>query len=212
MPTVDDVMEEARGVYLNDPSGNKYTEDVLFPHVKNAYSFLQSELRSNGLQVTEKYAVESITAGTTSFTLPSDIVIPVKMEERLDGSSDEYDPMHFVYRIKRVTPGNNIKEWSWRENAIQLREATGDREVRLTYKNSFPVIIDGVDDVYGKAEQYLAAKASALALMFIDQATDLANIANEIAERELREVVGTAVKLKQAAPVRRKPYLPFRSR
>jgi hypothetical protein len=178
--------------------------------LRTAYSFLEAELQANGVQtVNEEAPIKSIPANISEYDpLPVDLVIPRKMQERLAGSSDEFTDMYYHNNIPQITLSSVLVYWTWRIDRIFFLPSTTNREVKLFYQKSFPALNTADAMLFGKAEQYLAAKVAALAHMFLAQNTTLAKVANEIAEKELAEIVNMQVKLMQTVPVRRKGYIP----
>ena len=214
MPSVTttyDIFEAARATFLNDTAATKYPDERLLFLAKRAYNYFQSRLESNGVNVKSKEVTKTITAGETYYSpLPNDLVVPVKCEERQAGTSDEFQPVIYRMNIPITTPASCILYWGWRMDRLVFNEADNDREVKLYYMRTFPELF-GIDTrVFALGEEFLIAKISALAHLFISQNEERAKIANEIAEAELDEILNILVKMDQANPIRRKPYIPFR--
>jgi len=213
MSITGDILNESRNTYMNDPNAATYTDARMLPLVKSAYSYLQTALEENGIQSKNEEFVKTITAGIAEIIpLPVDLVIPVELQDRKASSVEEYRPLTFVSNIREVTAGTTLSKWTWRTDRILLLAATTDREIRLYYRKAFPALVDANSVVFGKAEQYLAAKTAALGLFFIGQSETLAKIADDIAENLLGQIINNQVKIKQAERKRAKPYLPFRRR
>ena len=212
MPTIaSDILDEARGTYLNDPNAQTYTNTILLPHLRTAYNLLQSELESNGVPCKSEEYVVTIPAGTSElYPLPQDLVIPRVMYERQPGTTEEFKYMVLKNNIPQVTSMPYLAYWAYRTERIYLLAATQSREVKLEYQKSFPAINTADASLFGKAEAYLSAKVAALAHLFISQSTTLAEAANQIAEYQLDSVCNLQVKIHQAQPIRRKGYMPFR--
>lgn len=211
LPTVKDLLDIARAVYLNDAAAAIYTDVKLLPHAKAAYGFLETELEKHNIscksQVTDSIIVN---IGDKLLQLPSDFMWPIKMEERLFGSSDLFIPMVNRMWVPSINVTDKLIYWVWNLDEIQFLGANTTREVKLYYLKRFPAIQDADNFVYGKADQYMSAKIAALAHLFLSQNETLANECNKLAEENLAEIVGIFVKKTQAMPVRRKPYIPFR--
>lgn len=214
MPTVivQDIMDSARNVYLNDSGAVLYTNAKLLPYVKMASDFMETNLEENNISCKNEMEVGiPVLAGVTELLpLPADFVWPIMLKERGLGSSDLYSDMNQRPWEPEISPGDRLTYWSWRTDKIKLVPATTDREVKLYYQCSFPIINVANDSVYGYAKQYLIAKTSAMAYMFIAQNTTASEIANLQAEKNMDQVVNIQSKKSQAMPSRRRPYTPFR--
>lgn len=207
-----DLLSEVRGTYLNDPNATEATDDKLLSTLRQAYGLLQCDLESNGLQTVNEEVVKTITAGVDEYApLPSDLVIPRTIWEREPNSQDEYRELTYRNNLPQLTPTPFLQYWTYRLDRIYFVPASTNREVKLVYSKAFPTINDPDGILQGKAELYLTAKTAALYLMFTRQSPTLAQTANEIAEKQLEELINSQVKLMQSHPYRRKGYTPFRT-
>ena len=204
-----DIIETAQQVYLNDPNGTEATPEKLLPFLKEAYKFLESELETNGVQCKNAEVIAVIPANSDEYyPLPYDLVVPNTMYERAVSSSEEFRPMSYRNNIPQITGTTYLQFWTYRLERIYLLAASQDREIKLLYQRSFPAV-DTVDAaLFGKAEQYLAAKVSALYNLFVRQSTTLAEVSEQIAEKELEDIINIQVKIGQSQTIRRKPYKP----
>lgn len=209
--TVASVVSEAQATYLNDASGSVYTTAILLPFVKSAYEHLRNEMALNEIPtLNELSAAQTITAGSTTLASTiTDLLLPYGIEERASGSSDLYVPM-----IERTFEPNeaqqtNLRYWMWREETILFLGATTARQIRVRYiKDLNPTAIVGGDTLTAvNARSYLAARVGALAAMFVQQNTSMAEAANMVADDQLQKVIKIAVKGMQALPARRHPFL-----
>lgn len=213
MAKISDILDESRSSFLNDPNAATYSNAIMLPKIKTAYNLMETKLIEHKIQCKNHEYTKVITAGDTELTLPNDLVIPHRMSERNPNTTDEWVPMTLVPNLTSGgTIGSFLVEWTWRLDRIFFREANQDREIFLIYSGLFPAINTADDTVFGKAEQYLAAKTAALIYMFVEQSPQLAETANEVAEAELASIINVQTKIMQAIPVRRKPYRPFRRR
>lgn len=207
-----DIIDTARKVYLNDPNAREATDDILLPFLKEAYRFLEGELEANSVQCKSSEVIATIPANTDEYyPLPSDLVIPTVMHERMINSADEFRPISYRMNLPQVTPTTCLEFWTYRLDRIYFVKATQAREILLYYKQSFPAVDSKSSTLFGKAETYLAAKTAALYNLFVRQSTTLAEVCNQIAESELATTVNEYVKLSQSQVVRRKGYIPFAS-
>lgn len=208
---VQDIITEAREVYLNDQAG-RFTNAILLPYVKMAVGYLETNLEENGVAC--KNEVEApilVLAGATELTpLPADFLLPIHLKERGRGSTDLYGDMHQRPWEPEISPGDRLVYWTWRHDRIMLSPATTDREVKLYYQRTFPIVNVLNDNVYNFGRQYLSAKTAALVHMLINQNDTLAGVCNDQAELNLGQIINIQIKKSQAMPVRRRPYTPFR--
>jgi len=209
---VQDIIDGARNVYLNDTGAVLYTNARLLPYVKMASDFMETNLEENNISCKNETEVGiKVVAGKDELLpLPPDFVWPIALKERGWGSSDLFSDMNQRPWEPEISPSDRLIYWTWRTDRIKLLPATTDREVKLYYQCSFPIINVVNDSVYGYAKQYLIAKVGAMAHLFISQNTTAAEIANKQAEKNMDQVVNIQAKKSQATPTRRRPYTPFR--
>jgi hypothetical protein len=210
--TAKDIMDAARESYLNDAPAILFTDAKLLPLLKMVHGFLETTLEENNIPCKHEIApVKIIATGETGYLpLPKDMIWPIKLEERLSGSSDLFQPMTQKRWEPQLQQTDKLSYWVWRLDEIKFLGATTDREVLLYYQKTFPSVEDVDQIVYGKAEQYLAAKLAAMAHMFIQQNETLASICDKTAQGNLDQIINIQTKKSQSLPVRRRPYIPFR--
>lgn len=207
-----DVLDEARSVYLNDPSANEATDVLLLKHLKVAHDLLQCELEANGVQTVNEESFLIIKSGYTEYDpLPADLSMPKQIYERTPNTTEEWKSLTYKNNLPVETPGPFLQFWSYRVDRIYFLPSTVDREVKLLYQKAYPVPKTTDAVLIGKAETYLAAKTAALYQMFVRQNPTLAEQANNVAEAKLADIINQQVQLMQAAPVRRKGYMPYRN-
>ncbi len=209
---VSDILDSCRRVYLNDAAARTYTDEKLLPHLKTASGFLETELEQNGCSCKNVISEPKvISVGTTEYKpLPNDFIWPIKMEERLSGTTDLFVPMIMRAWEPQASKTERLQFWTWRKDRIFFLGALTDREVTLYYQCAFNPINVVEDAVYARAEQYLTAKTAALALMFGGQSSDLAAICDKAAEANKNQVINISVKKQQGMNYRRKPYSPYK--
>ncbi len=209
--SVQDVLDRARQVYLNDASALTYSNTTLLPYLKQAYDDLQGALERNNLQYKNAVADIKVPANSKSLSLPGNFYLPIELFERPFGSSTanvwvpiskkEFEPLR--------DPSNVIGEYAFRQGEIFFVGATSDVEVKLRYQEMFPSLKDGTSLIRGDALNYLAARVAALAHLFISGIETLARAANDIADESLDDIILTNVKKTQSLVARRRPYRPF---
>ena len=211
MPPViaSDILDDARGTYLNDPLAGTFTNEKLLPHLKTAYGFLEAELRLNGVQSKNEEAILTLAANSNElFPLPPDLVIPRRLQQRTPGSNEEFQDVDWYPEIGVLAASPYILGWTWRVERILTNRVSIPREVRLYYQQSYPAVNASNVTLFGKAESYLAAKTAALAHLFLSQSLTLAKESNNIAEQQLATIITEQVKMMQLDPVRHKAYIP----
>lgn len=206
-----DIIDTARRVYLNDANAREATDDILLPHLKEAYKFFEGELEIHSIQCKSAEVTAIIPANTDEYyPLPPDLVIPEVMHERQPNTTDEFRPISYRNNLPQVTPTAFLEYWTYRLDRILFVKATQSREILLYYKRSFPILETVKSPIFGKSETYLAAKTAALYNMFVRQNTTLADISNKVAEGELESILNLYIKATQSEVIRRKGYIPGR--
>jgi hypothetical protein len=208
---VQDIIDDARNVYLNDTQG-RFTNAIMLPYIRMALGYMETNLEENGVACkNETSSPISVPALTTELVpLPPDFVLPIMLKERAASSTDLFSDMHQRPWEPEISPGDRLVYWSWRNDKIYLAPATTPREVKLYYQRSFPIANVSTDIVYNYARQFLAAKTAALVHLLISQNTSLAGICDNQAETNMAQIVNIQIKKSQAMPYRRRPYTPFR--
>jgi hypothetical protein len=73
-----------------------------------------------------------------NLTLPNDLILPLEMWERQNGTNGNFAPMR---QATGALPGRNqaewLGEWEWRTDSIWMNGATQTRDVRLRYIATF---------------------------------------------------------------------------
>jgi hypothetical protein len=209
---VSDILDSAREIYLNDSAARTYTNEKLLPYLKSASGFLETELEENGVpcknEISTPYLVP--VGNTELTTLPTDFVWPVRLSERLYSTTDQFTPMIMRAWEPQTKITERLQFWTYRKDRIFFIGASTDREVILYYQAAFNPINVVNDQVYARAEQYLIAKTSALALLFGAQSEKLASIADQAAEKNIAQVINISIKKQQGTTYRRKPYSPYK--
>jgi hypothetical protein len=151
---------------LNDAAGNLFTDTVLIPYANSAYRKVQRALANVGsgsflnddvlLVVPAVASVDaSVQVSITDATappnqLPSDLLVPLKLWERPNGSSDDFVEMTDLTEhggLPSQPQGMNLQYWEWRADGIYFLGATQDTQVRLRYETAYPALVDGTSAV-----------------------------------------------------------------
>jgi hypothetical protein len=207
-------------------AGNLLADDQPYvPVLLNAaYRTLQEDLTDRGVEVMAKETIlENIgpagfptdpgifcyvnatgyNDGLTNFDtpfLPADFVGPLRLEERTNGSEEQFLPMYptsdgLPARVKYL----RLIEWEWRNNAIWFVGATQANDVRLRYNQYLTelvltptpsqVLIPRSDRclAYKVAEMFAEARGSAVAPSFAAKYTEyLSRLTQQTARRKQR--------------------------
>ena len=206
MALASEALDSAR-TYLNDQGKQIWSDALLIPFLKEAYKDLLLALKLNEIPVImEKSAAITVNIGATTLTLPADIVEPVKLKERLFGSSESFINMSEKAWEPDITQSSTLRYWAWREEVLELVGATTKREVLLFYIKTLTAPTLASSSLgFINAETYLGPKTAVYAASSLGNST-LAGEANRIAEDKLEIIIRYNVKNKQGLPVRRLPY------
>jgi hypothetical protein len=168
---------------LNDAAGNLFTDTVLLPYVNAGYrkaqrtlanvqsgSFLSDDILLVVPAVTavDASAQVSITDATAPPNqLPTDLLVPVKLWERANLSSDDFIEMTDLTDhdgLPSEPQGQKLRYWEWRADGLYFLGATQDTQIRLRYRKSYPDLTDSTSPVLIRnAQEALAYAAAAMA-------------------------------------------------
>jgi hypothetical protein len=206
---------------LNDAQGNLFTDTVLLPYANSAYRKLQRALGNAGfIQDDVLLVVTAVTQVDTSLQvsitdatappnqLPTDLLVPVKIWERPNLSTDDFLEMvdlsqhgGLPSRAQDVT----LSVWEWRADGIYFIGATQDTQIRLRYSKAYPDLTDSTSPVLVRNAQEAIAYATA-ALAAWSRGSPLAERWDQAATDAIEDLVITAVRREQQSSRRRRPY------
>lgn len=195
-------------VLLNDQRGTTYPFAKLLPFLQMAYRDLAERLQlSESAVVLETAGPVTVTAGDTTLTnQPTDIVLPLYMEERSVGET-LYIPMDQKLWETNYAIGAFLNVWAWREERIVFAGATSTRQVQFIYLKSLSELDDQNSAiVVSNARNFLAAKTAQYAEAFIKQNFKKSEKLEMMAEASAERLLRIATKGEQAMPVRKLPY------
>ena len=75
----------------------------------------------------------------TTIALPKDLLLPLRLWERLSGTTDTFIPMHQA--IDGLPPSwqtDRLENWEWRTDRLNFMGATTPRDIRIRYQGVFP--------------------------------------------------------------------------
>ena len=209
---------------LNDAAGNLFTDAVLLPYVNSAYRKTQralaniqsgSFLTDNVLLVVtavaqvDASAQVSITDATAPPNqLPPDLLVPVKLWERVNGSSDDFAEMTDMTGhdgLPSESQESMLRYWEWRADGIYFVGATQDTQVRLRYQKSYPDFTDATSPVLIRHSQEALAYAAA-AMAGAARGAPQAERWDAAAADAIEDLIARATQREQQTGRRRRPF------
>jgi hypothetical protein len=209
---------------LNDAQGNLFTDSVLLPYANSAYRKVQRELGNTGaggfLSDDTLLVVTAVPEPDTSLQvsltdasappnqLPTDLLVPLKLWERPNGSSDDFAEMVDLTRhggLPSRVQDLVLSVWEWRADGIYFLGATQDTQIRLRYLKACPDLTDSTSPVLVRNAQEAIAYATA-ALAGWARGSPLAAKWDDAATDALEDLVVQAVRREQQSSRRRRPF------
>ena len=209
---------------LNDSQGNLFTDTVLLPYANSAYRKTQRALGNAGgggfiqddvllvvpavAQVDASLQVSITDATAPPNQLPTDLLVPVKIWERSNGSSDDFVEMADLSQhggLPSREQGLTLSVWEWRADGIYFLGATQDTQIRLRYVKAYPDFTDATSPVLVRNAHEAIAYATA-ALAGWARGSPLAEKWDEAASDALEDLVAAAVRREQQSARRRRPF------
>ncbi len=209
---------------LNDAAGNLFTDAVLLPYVNSAYrkaqraltkiqsgSFLSDDvlLVVTAVPEVDASAQVSITDSTAPPNqLPPDLLVPVKLWERVNGSSDDFVEMVDLTDhdgLPSEPQSQTLNYWEWRADGLYFLGATLDTQIRLRYEKSYPDLTDATSPVLIRQAQEALAYAAA-AMAGAARGAPQAERWDAAAADALEDLIAMATQREQQTGRRRRPY------
>jgi hypothetical protein len=209
---------------LNDAQGNLFTDAVLLPYANSAYRKLQRALGNAGgggfIQDDALLVVPAVGAQDTSLQisltdatappnqLPTDLLVPLKIWERTNLSSDEFVEMVDLSQhggLPSRAQDVVLSVWEWRADGIYFLGATQDVQIRLRYAKAYPDFTDATSPVLVRNAQEAIAYATA-ALAGWARGSPLAQRWDDAASDAMEDLVIAAVRREQMSARRRRPF------
>jgi len=209
---------------LNDSQGNLFTDAILLPYANSAYRKLQRALGNAGAggfiqddallvvtavtQVDPSVQVSLSDATAPPNQLPTDLLAPLKLWERPNGSAQDFVEMVDLTRhggLPSRPQDSTLSVWEWRADGIYFLGATQDTQIRLRYVKAYPDFTDATSPVLVRNAQEAIAYATA-ALAGWARGSPLAEKWDEAASDALEDLVAAAVRREQQSARRRRPF------
>jgi hypothetical protein len=209
---------------LNDAAGNLFTDAVLIPYVNSAYRKLQRALAAAGQETflvddvllvvpavaevdpSAQLMINDATAPPNQ--LPTDLLVPLDLWERANGSSDDFVEMVDLSLrggLPSMEQGLTLQYWEWRQDGLCFCGATQDTQIRLRYQKSYPDLTDGTSVVLVRNAQEAIAYTGA-AMAALARGSPFAERWDGVAEDALEDLITTSVRRDQRGARRRRPY------
>ena len=139
--------------------------------------------------------------------LPPDLILPVKLWERQNGTSNFTGPP-----MKQVNDGllnleqqTFLVDWEWRDDGLRFRGALQVQDVKLRYEKQLPLLVATTDPVpirgVTNAAAYHAAK-----IFCESRGGMVAPVYRQTADEEIQLLRSVSARRRQRKQVRRKPY------
>jgi len=209
---------------LNDAAGNLFSDAVLLPYANSAYRKVQRALANiqSGTFLTDNVllvvpavaqvdasAQVSITDATAPPNqLPTDLLVPAKVWERVSGSSDDFMEMTDLTDhdgLPSEPQGQTLRYWEWRADGLYFLGATQDTQIRLRYQKSFPDLTDATSPVLIRNAQEAIAYAAA-AMAGAARGAPQAERWDVAATDALEDLIVRAAQREQQTGRRRRPF------
>src|ERR1700687_923227 len=209
---------------LNDAQGNLFTDTVLLPYANSAYRKAQRALGNAGgggfIQDDVLLVVPAVTQVDTSLQvsvtdatappnqLPTDLLVPVKLWERANLSSDDFIEMTDLTDhdgLPSEPQGQKLRYWEWRADGLYFLGATRDTQIRLRYQKSYPDLTDATSPVLiRQAQEAIAYTAAAMA--GAARGAPQAERWDAAAADAIEDLVSRATQREQQTGRRRRPF------
>jgi hypothetical protein len=203
---------------LNDAAQADYTTAALLPFAKDAAEELQDELELYGIQVLEtKSAIIIVPANTVQLStpfggggslIPTDMMEPQKIVERLSGSTDLF--MDTVRRQwePEILPTTELRYWTYRDEDIFFVGALTTRDIKIYYIKNVINIVDQNSNVNVKsAKQFMINRIAAMGARYVGENPTRADELDGAASKMLDKVIRIGMKGKQGHRARRRPFV-----
>jgi hypothetical protein len=209
---------------VNDPSGNVFTDAVLTPYAQMAYRKINKALgnissatyiKDNVLLVVPAIAAvdASVQVSVTDTTpapnqLPVDLLMPTKLWERLNLSTDDFQEMTDLTDhggLPSQPQGQQLIYWEWRGDGLYFLGAMADAQIRIRYQAIPPDVTSAASVVLLRDGQNTIALLTA-GLATLARGSPLAKEFQTLGEDALEAMKRSVVMQMQNSTRRRRPY------
>lgn len=203
-----------------------YTDTVLLPYLNSTYRKTQKALVTTGstlfttddtLLVVVAVPPSQQDPGTQTVIndatpvpnqLPSNLLQPLKIWERPNGSAQDFIEMADLTakgglpsRIQTTT----LQEWEWRQDGIYFVGATQDTQIRLRFYAAFQDFFGPTDPLLIRGSQEALAYLTA-AMVGFSRGNPLAETWDRVGIDAIEDLIQLYTRMQQRSGVRRKPF------
>jgi hypothetical protein len=140
--------------------------------------------------------------------LPPDLLVPVKLWERANSSSDDFMEMTDLTDhdgLPSEPQSQQLNYWEWRADGLYFLGATKDTQIRLRYQKSYPDLVDATSPVLIRQAQEALAYAAA-AMAGVARGAPQAERWDAAAADALEDLIARATQREQQTGRRRRPF------
>jgi len=205
--------------HLNDEQGTNWTTQKLMPKLQSAYNEMLNELVRNSVPIINAVStILTVPANavddnnvdlSTVAGYPTNIYEPIWMKERAVGQlNQDFVDMTKVDFIPQTPLGVQLAWWAWIGGTVMLRGALLPNQIQFRYRRilSPPKTVND-DLVVTLAETFLGPETAYLCIASLPNFDKgVAEAMKALAERNLDNIIGEAVRGLQNLPANRRPY------
>lgn len=185
MLTAGDVADQAAAI-LNDSAKTLYTFAAQLPYLKKANEDLELLMVAAGVSVQRQTsAVLPVPSSSIDISIapPQDMFVPIRVWERLSGSTDLFVLMDEKDWEPEILATQSLIFWAFRNNRIYFPPVSSNREIRIDYwRQLIPVSKESSTEEILLSKTYLAARTAELCARYVGENTDRAD---EIRDNEV---------------------------
>ncbi len=209
---------------LNDAAGNLFTDTLVIPYLNSAYRKLQRAIGNAGgggfIQDDALLVVTAVSSPDPSLQvsisdatappnqLPTDLLVPSKLWERPNLSTQEFVEMVDLTRhggLPSRVQDVILSVWEWRADGLWFIGATQDTQIRLRYLKAYPDITDATSPILVRNAQEALAYGTAAAAAWA-RGSPLAEKWDDAASDAQEDLISAAVRREQQSSRRRRPF------
>lgn len=223
--TVQEAIDEARSVYLNDTAAQRYTNARMLDLFKSSLDIILLKLVEADVPYTKMtLPATTVVSTATSYEInPSAsgfyAMLPIRVMERPAGATLWQTMIERDWLPLNLTPGINRTYWKWGTvgeglgfedpgNQLQFPAGTGSTQLLIDVRMATPDLTAGLTATIKLPglQSYFAARLAALASTFIGNNPTRGVACESIAEGILQSYLNVNVKKNQSIAHRRKPF------
>jgi hypothetical protein len=140
--------------------------------------------------------------------LPTDLLVPLKLWERPNCSTDDFVEMTDLTNhggLPSQAQDVDLEFWEWRADGLYFIGATQDTQIRLRYQRTYPDLVDATSPVLVRNAQEAIAYFTA-AMASAARGSLQAERWDEVGADALEDLLVRATQREQHTGRRRRPY------